>query len=145
MLQDHTNYNMSLISVQVKGITNLEALAEVMCPESGNVIGRLSLRQTLLKYLKFPDSNPMYAELHQLGLQGLVDMVIPNTSLAECSFEMFNKQPAGYLYHVLPKFGASELFIKSLLRRLMEAGPTTEVPLCTHDFNTHILTNPCSS
>jgi hypothetical protein len=49
MSQDHINYNMSLISVQVKGITDLEALAEVTCPESGNVIGRLSLRQTLLK------------------------------------------------------------------------------------------------
>jgi hypothetical protein len=79
MLQDHTNYNMSLISVQVKGIINLKALAEVMCPESGNVIGCLSLRQTLLKYLKLPDGNPMCAELHQCRLQGPVDMVIPKT------------------------------------------------------------------
>jgi hypothetical protein len=71
-----------------------------------------------------------------------MDMVIPNTLLAECGFEMFNKQPAGYLYHVLPKFGASELFIKSLLCRSMEAGLTTEAPLCTYDFNTHILTTP---
>jgi hypothetical protein len=62
--------------------------------------------------------------------------------LAECGFEMFNKQPAGYLYHVLPKFGASELFIKSFLRRSMEAGLTTEAPLCTYDFNTHTLTTP---
>jgi hypothetical protein len=145
MLQDHMNYNMSLISVQVKGITDLEASAEVTCPESGNVIGRLSLRQTLLKYLKLPDHNPMCAELHQRGPQGPVDMVIPNTLLAECSFEMFNKQPAGYLYHVLPKFGVSELFIKSLLCRSMEAGLTTEVPLCTYDFDTHILTTPCGA
>jgi hypothetical protein len=106
------------------------------------VIGLLSLRQTLLKYLKLMDGNPMCAELHQRGPQGPVDMVIPNTLLAESGFEMFNKQPAGYLYHVLPKFGASELFIKSLLRRSMEAGLTTEAPLCTYDFNTHILTNP---
>ncbi len=48
MSQDHTNYNMSLVSVQVKGITDLEASAEVTCPESGNVIGRLSLRLSLL-------------------------------------------------------------------------------------------------
>jgi hypothetical protein len=128
MSQDHTNYNMSLISVQVKGITDLEASAEVTCPESGNVIGRLSLRQTLLKYLKLPDGNPMCAELHQRGPQGPVDMIIPNTPLAEGSFEMFNKQPAGYLYHVLPTFGASEFFIKSLFRRSMEAGQTTEAP-----------------
>ena len=134
--------NMSLISVQVKGITDLEASAEVTCPESGNVIGRLSLRQTLLKYLKLPDGNPMCAELHQRGPQGPVDMIIPNTPLAEGSFEMFNKQPAGYLYHVLPTFGASELFIKSLLCRSMEAGLTTEAPLCTYDFDAHILTTP---
>jgi hypothetical protein len=142
MSQDHTNHNMSLISVQVKGITDLEATADVMCPESGNVIGRLSLRQTLLKYLKLPDGNPMCAKLHQRGFQGPVDMIIPNTSLAEGSFEMFNKQPAGYLYHVLPKFGASSVFIKSLLRRSMEAGLTTEAPLCTYDFETNILTTP---
>ena len=126
MSQDHTNYNMSLISIQVKGITNLESSAEVTCPESGNVIGHLSLRQTLLKYLKFQDGNPMCAELHQRGPQGPVDMVIPNTSLAECCFEMFNKQPAGYLYHVLPTFGASDLFIKTLLHQSMDAGLTTQ-------------------
>ena len=87
MSQDHTNYSMSLVSVQVKGITDLEASAEVMCPESGNVIGRLTLRQTLLKYLKLPDGNPMCAELHQRGPQGPVDMIIPNTPLAEGTVE----------------------------------------------------------
>jgi hypothetical protein len=35
-----------------------------------------------------------------------VDTVIPNISGAEASFKMFNKQPAGYLYHVVPIFGA---------------------------------------
>jgi hypothetical protein len=142
MPQDHTNYNMSLIRVQVKGITDLEASAEVKCPESGDVLGHLSLRQTLLKYLKFPDGNPMCTELHQRGFQGPVDMIIPNTPLAESSFEIFNKQPAGYLYNVLPAFGASNSFIKSLLRRSMEAGITTEAPSCTYDFDTHILTTP---
>jgi len=143
MSQDHTNYNMSLISVQVNGITDLDASAEVTRPASGNVIGRLSLCQTLLKYLKLPDGNPMCTELHQRGFQGPVDMIIPNTPLAEGSFDMFNKQPVGYLYHVLPTFGASELFIKSLLRRSMEAGLTTEALLCSYDFDTHILTTPC--
>jgi hypothetical protein len=94
MLQDHTNYNRSLISVQVKGITDLEASAEVTCPGSGNIIGHLSLRQTLLKYLKLQDGNLMCAELHQCGPQGPVDMVIPKTPLAEFCFEMFNSLPA---------------------------------------------------
>ena len=50
---------MSLTSVQVKGIIDPNASAEVTCPESGNVIGYLTLRQTLLKYSKLPDGNPM--------------------------------------------------------------------------------------
>jgi hypothetical protein len=69
-------------------------------------------------------------------------MIIPNAPLAERSFEMFNKQPEGYLYHVLPTFGASNHFIKSLLRRSMETGLTTEAPLCTYNFEEHILTTP---
>jgi hypothetical protein len=69
-------------------------------------------------------------------------MVIPNTLAAEDCFEMFNKQPAGYLYHVLPTFGASPLFVKNILRQSMEAGLTTEAPLCTYDPKTQILRTP---
>jgi hypothetical protein len=69
-------------------------------------------------------------------------MIISNTPLSEGGFKMFNKQPAGYLYHVLPTFGASKHFIKSLLRRSMEAGLTMEAPLCTYNFGEHILTTP---
>ncbi len=100
------------------------------------------LAQTLMKYLKLQDGNSMCAELHQRGPQGLVDMVIPNTSVAEACFEMFNKHPAGYLYHVLPTFGASPFFVKSILCQLMEEGLTTEAPLCTYDPETQILTTP---
>ncbi len=103
MSQDHTNYNMSLISIQVKGITNLKASAEVTCPESGNVIGRLSLRQTLLKYLKLQDGNPMCAELHQRGPQGPVDMVTPNTRLQKAVLRCLtsNRQATCIMYFPL--------------------------------------------
>ena len=67
MSQDHMNYNMSLNSVQVKCITDLEASAEMMCPESGNVIGCLSLLKTLLKYLKLPDGNPCALSCTSVG------------------------------------------------------------------------------
>jgi hypothetical protein len=58
---------------------------------TGNFLGHLSLQQTLMKYLKLQDGNPMCAKLHQRGPQGPVEMVIPNTSAAEACFEMFNK------------------------------------------------------
>ncbi len=103
-------YNMSVVSVEVHGITDLNALVDMLCPESGDILGQSSLQEILMKYLKLKDGNPMVAELHQRGPQGLVDMVIPNTSKVEAHFEMVNKQLAGYLYHVLPLFGLQRLF-----------------------------------
>ena len=95
-----------------------------------------------MKYLRQKDGTPLVAELHQCGPQGPVDMVIPNSGKAEARFEMFNKQPAGYLYHVLPTFGATETFTKSLLQRSMDAGLAIEAPKCAYNAVTQILTTP---
>jgi hypothetical protein len=66
MLQDHMCYNMSdVTSVEVWGISGLKASAEILCPVSGNTIGYLSLRKTLMKYLKLQDDTPMRTEVHQ--------------------------------------------------------------------------------
>jgi hypothetical protein len=119
---------------------DLDALADVICPQSGEFLGQLSLRETLMKYLKLKDGTPLVAELHQCGPQGPVDMVIPNTGKVEARFEMFNKQPAGYLYHVLPTFKATETFVKSILRKTMDAGLAMEAPRCKYDAAMQILT-----
>ncbi len=145
MSQDHRCYNMSVVSAEVQGITDLDASAEVICPQPEETLGQLSLRDTLMKYLTLKDGSPLVAELHQRGPQGPVDMVIPNTGKAEARFEVFNKQPAGYLYHVLPTFGATGTFIKSILRRLMDAGLATEAPRCNYDAATQILMTPCDA
>jgi hypothetical protein len=83
MSQDHMCYNMSVVSTEVQGIMDLDASVDVLCPESGDVLGQLSMQETLMKYLKLNDGNPLVMELHQHGPQGPVDMVIPNTSKAE--------------------------------------------------------------
>jgi hypothetical protein len=69
-------YNMSVVSAEVHKITDLDASAEVICPQSGDTLGRLSLRGTLMKYLKQKDGTPLVTELHQCEPQGPVDMVI---------------------------------------------------------------------
>jgi hypothetical protein len=65
MSQDHMCYSMSVVSIKVRGITDLNATAEVLCPKFGNILGHLSLQETLMKYLKLHGGNPMVAELHQ--------------------------------------------------------------------------------
>ncbi len=142
MSQDHTCYNMSVISVKVQGITYIDGKAAIYCPTSGEKLGELLLRHTLMRYLKLHDSIPLCAETHQQGLLGQVDMVIPNTIDAEACFEMFNKQPARYLYHVLPTFGASSTFIQEILCQSMDPVFVLEAPQCTWDNETGILTNP---
>jgi hypothetical protein len=136
---------MSVINVFVQGILDLAATAEIQCPNTGYVLGHLSLQPILMKYPKLPDGTQMCAKLHQQGPQGPVNMVIPKNSMAKACFEMFNKQPADYLYHVLPTFGTSSLFIKTILHQSMEAGLATEAPLCTYDPETKVLTSPQDS
>jgi hypothetical protein len=145
MSQDHMCYKMSVVCIEVRGITDLDATTDVLCPKSGNVLSHLSFQETLMKYLKMHDGKSMVAELHLRGPQGPVDMVIPNSSEAKACFKMFNKQPAGYLYHVLPLFDATQLFVRNILRRSMDAGLATEAPLCTYDEETRILTTPCDA
>jgi hypothetical protein len=142
MSQDHTCYNMSVISDKVRGIANVDKTADFYCPTSGNKLGQLSLQQTLMRYLKLHHGSPLCAEIHQQGLLGQVDMVIPNTLAAEAQFEMFNKQPAGYLYHVLPTFGMPLTFIQDILCQSMDPAVVMEAPLCTWDNENGILMTP---
>ncbi len=142
MSQDHTCYNMSVISVKVRGITNIDKTADIYCPTSGEKLGKLSLWQALMRYLKLQDGSPLCAEIHQRGLLGQVDMVIPNTADVEACFEMFNKQLARYLYHVLPTFGTLLTFIQEILRQSMDPVVVMGAPQCTRDNETGILTTP---
>jgi hypothetical protein len=142
MSQDHTCYNMSVTSIKVRGIANIDKMANIYCPTSGDRLGELLLQQTLMRYLKLHDGSPLCAEIHHQGLLGQVDMVIPNPSDVEACFEMFdfNKQPAGYLYHVLPTFGALLTFIQEILLWSMDPAVAMEAPLLTWDNKTGILT-----
>ncbi len=142
MSQDHMCYNMSVTSVEERGIANIDKMANIYCPTSGDRLSELLLWQTLMRYLKLHYGSPLCTEIHQQGLLGQADMVIPNTADAEARFEMFNKQPAGYLYHVFPTFGALLTFIQEILCWSMDPAVAMEAPLCTWDNKTGILTTP---
>ena len=58
------------------------------------------------------------------------------------TFEMFNKQPAEYVYNVLPSFGTLLTFIQEILRRSMDPAVVIEAPQCTWENETGILTTP---
>ena len=55
---------MSLVSVEVRGITDIDGTAAIYCPTSGKNLGKLLLRQTLMRYLKLHDGTPLCTEIH---------------------------------------------------------------------------------
>ncbi len=78
MSQDHTCYSMSVTSLKVRDIANIDKMANIYCPTSGNRLGELLLQQKMMRYLKLHDGSPLCAEIHQQDLLGQVDMVIPH-------------------------------------------------------------------
>jgi hypothetical protein len=133
---------MTVTSIKVRGIADIDKTANIYCLTSGDRLGELLLQQTLMRYLKLHGGSPLCTEIYQRGLLGQVDMVIPNTSDAEARFEMFNKQPAGSLYQVLFTFGALLTFIQEILCWSIDPAVAMEAPLCTWDNKTCILTTP---
>ena len=60
---------MSVISVEVRGIANIDKMSTIYYPTSGDRLGELSLWQTLMRYLKLHDGSPLWTEIHrQLGI-----------------------------------------------------------------------------
>lgn len=80
------------------------------------VLGELSLRDLLLKYLKLPDGKPAIAEVHQAGPMTQAWVIFPNVSDAEMMVARMNKNIAAYLYFVLQEEGIPEEFLKRLLK-----------------------------
>ena len=64
--------------------------------------------------------------------------------IGQCDLHRFN--PAAWLSKLpaslLPLFGATQLFVKTILHWSMDADLATEAPLCTYDEGRQILTTP---
>lgn len=53
--QRHVNFHCSMTCEDIRGITNLDATAQILSITSDAPVGQLSLRQVLLKYMKMSD------------------------------------------------------------------------------------------
>jgi hypothetical protein len=65
MSQDHTCYNMSVTSIKLRDIADIDKMANIYCLTSGNRLGELLLWQTLMRYLKLLNGSPLCTEIHQ--------------------------------------------------------------------------------
>jgi hypothetical protein len=63
--QSHTNYQISMTSKELEGITALDEQVNIIHPATSEIVGLLSLCMVLLNYLKMQDGHPIIAEVHQ--------------------------------------------------------------------------------
>ncbi len=62
--QRHTNYQCSMLLEDVQGIIDLDVPAEIYQERTNNFLGRISLRQAMLKFIRLSNGHQLVAEVH---------------------------------------------------------------------------------
>ena len=140
--QRHVNFHCSMTCEDIRGIVHLDATATIYSLSTGDPVGELSLRQVLLKYLKMSDGTSLIAEIHQRGLMGIVEIIVPNTAEAEAMVLMMNRQFAAYCYNALQKSELDVNFIKSILKEACCPTLFAKIHDCVWDAETCSISTP---
>ena len=141
--QRHVNFHCSMICEDIRGISELDATASFFSVTNPDeVVGVLSLRQVILRYIKLADGSSLVAEIHQRGTMGLVELVVPNTPEAEAMVLMMNRNVAAFCFHYLLHTGLDETFVKNLLRASCCPTLYGQINNCTWDATTLSIVTP---
>ncbi len=140
--QRHVNFHCSTTSEDLRGIVHLDATAPVHCEITNKFQGTLSLRQVLLKYLKMSNGTSLVAEIHQRGLMGIVEIVVPNTAEAEAMVMMMNRHFPAFCYNYFTKNGMTEKFVKALLKEACCPTLIASINTCVWDSETNTISTP---
>ena len=139
--QRHVNFHCSMTCEDIRGITNLDATAQIFSITSNEPVGHLSLRQVLLRYMKMNDGHSLIAEIHQRGPMGTVEVIVPNTAEAESMVLMMNRQlPAFLLHYLTTKAGMGDVFVKTLLKEACCPTLFASINQCQWDATTNTIT-----
>ena len=139
--QRHVNFHCSMTCEDIRGITNLDATAQIFSVTSNEPVGQLSLRQVLLKYMKMADGHSLIAEIHQRGPLGIVEVIIPNTAEAESMVLMMNRHfPAFCLHYLTTHAGMGDVFVKTLLKEACCPTLFASINQCQWDATTNTIT-----
>ena len=111
----HTRYQCSMMVVQLYGIIHVDAPV-TMTAGGGDGSPELTLRQILPRYLRTDDrKSPLIAEIHQIRMNGPVEVVVPKAKVAEKVVTAMNYQSAAYLKYYLMDCGLDENFVTRLV------------------------------
>lgn len=142
--KNHINYQSNTMYDGVRGILDLDRVFEIFsATEPDKVIARVTLRSIMYNRIKMEGDLPLFLEIHQGRPMMPVDVVVGNCEEAERMLLMINKNPAAYFYYYMRdnvKWDAS--FMEGLVGKVMDPTLVKDVPNCTWDATTKVLTTP---
>jgi hypothetical protein len=140
----HINYNANTRMDGIRGIFHLDKKVPFYSvSDPTKLMGTITLRRVLYKYMKMTDGHSLLAEVHQSTPMGPVDVAVPNAEEAERMMLMMHKNSAAYLYFYLKhNTELEEALIASLIRATMDPILVNSIGQCKWDAETSVLTTP---
>jgi hypothetical protein len=115
--QQHTNYQCSMLLEEVQGNIDLDVPVKIHQVGTNNCLGRISIRQAMLKFIRLSNGHQLVVEVHHAStLVGLVHIVIPNTPEAKRMVIMMNKNFPAHIGHVLRDQGLLDSCLFELIK-----------------------------
>ena len=139
----HVNYHSSMTYDGLVGIGELDQPVPFFSEtDSQKVMGHMTLRYVLYKFVKLSGGHSLIGEIHQENKLSSVDIVVPNAPEAETMVAMMNKNLAAYLHHYLKDEGLNVDFIHDLLQASIDPQLLHSMRECKWDKATKVLSTP---
>jgi uncharacterized membrane protein YgcG len=140
----HINYNANTRMDGIRGIFHLDKQVPFYSvTDPTKLMGHITLRRVLYKYMKMSDGHNLLLEVHQAAPMSPVDVVVPNAEEAERMMLMIHKNSAAYLYFYLKSnTELGDVLVASLIRATMDPILVNSIEQCKWDAETRVLTTP---
>jgi hypothetical protein len=140
----HVNYHSSTRMDGIRGIIHLDKEVEFYSvTEPTKVMGTITLRKMLYKYVKMTDDHGLFNEVHQGKPLDPVDVAVPNCEEAERMLLMMQKNSAAYLWFYLKEeTNLGEDLIARVIRASMDPILVNGIDKCSWEKEHWIMTTP---
>lgn len=118
---------------------NLDVSATIKSVSTGEKMGDVSMHQVLLQKFKLSDGTSLFAEVHQHGPLGAVDVIMPNTPKADAMVLMINRHFPAFCCHYIKDAGLDERFVEMLLKEACCPTLLSSIEDCTWDARTKLI------
>jgi hypothetical protein len=140
----HINYTGNTRMDGIRGILHLDKQVNFYAvSDPTKLMGTITLRRILYKYLKMSDGHHLFEEVHQAHPLAAVDVAVPNCEEAERMMLMMQKNPAAYItFYLRHNTELGESLIANVVRASMDPILVNSIGGCKWDKKLWVLETP---